>query len=53
MSQMEVIALLIVLSHVVVIGAILLWFGLGKPKTAAKFRREFKKQFLGIRPGLL
>ena len=47
---MEVIGLLIVLSHFVVIGAIVLWFGLGKPKTAQKFRSEFKKQFFGIRP---
>ena len=47
--NMEVIGLVIVLSHFVVIGSLLLWFGLGMPTTWAKFRVEFKKQFFGRR----
>ena len=50
MNNTEIIGLLLVLSHLFVVGALILWFGLGKPKSAAKFRAEFKKQFFGIRP---
>lgn len=45
---MEVIGLLIVLSHGLVIGSLILWFGLGKPTTWPKFCAQFKKHFFGI-----
>lgn len=43
---MEIVGGVIVLSHLIVIGAIILWLGLGKPTTAASFRKRFKSQFL-------
>jgi hypothetical protein len=45
---MEIIGLILVLSHMVVIGMLILWFGLGKPLTAGKFWMRFKAQFLSI-----
>jgi hypothetical protein len=45
---MEVIGFLIVISHVILVACIILWFGLGKPTTMAKFVAQFKLQFLGI-----
>jgi hypothetical protein len=45
---METIGLILVLSHMMVIGALILWFGLGKPLTAEKFWMRFKAQFLSM-----
>lgn len=45
---LDVIGFVIVLSHLAVIGCILLWFGLGKPTSWQKFKTLFKRQFLGI-----
>ncbi|MBT9330899.1 hypothetical protein [Paracidobacterium acidisoli] len=47
---MEIIGLIIVVSHLMVMGALILWFGLGKPTTAAKFRQRFRAQFFGRSP---
>lgn len=44
---LDIIGGLIVLTHLCVVGSFLLWFGLGKPTSWAKFRAELKKQFLG------
>lgn len=47
---LDIIGLIIVITHVITVGTILLWIGLGKPKTMEKFRAVFKEQVLGIRP---
>lgn len=44
---LEIIGGLIVLTHLCVVGSFLLWFGLGKPKSWAAFRAEFRRHFLG------
>lgn len=38
----------VVVLHMAVIGSLVLWFGLKKPTTWAKFRTEFRKQFLSF-----
>ncbi|MFT4113037.1 hypothetical protein [Silvibacterium sp.] len=45
---LEIVGALIVLSHLMVMGALILWFGLRKPTTMEQFRTRFKQQFLGI-----
>jgi hypothetical protein len=45
---MEVIGFLIVITHLILVATIILWFGLGKPTTMAKFVAQFKLQFFGI-----
>lgn len=45
---LEIVGALIVLSHLMVMGALILWFGLRKPTTMQQFRKRFKQQFLGI-----
>jgi hypothetical protein len=47
---LDIIGLIIVITHVITIGTILLWIGLGKPKTMDKFRAVFKQQVLGMKP---
>lgn len=47
---MEIIGIVIVASHLVVIGTIVLWFGLRKPSTVAEFRRRFMREFFSISP---
>lgn len=44
---MLIVGIVIVILHVIVIGTILLWFGLGSPTSAKEFRVRFKAQFLG------
>lgn len=46
--DMEIVGLVIVLTHFIVIGSIVLWFGLGKPTSWGKFTTEFKRQFFGV-----
>jgi len=46
----KVLAVSLALSHVVTIGLIILWFGLGKPRNAAEFWRRFKREFLSLSP---
>jgi hypothetical protein len=43
---MLVVGALVVLLHVIVIGGLVLWFGLDSPTTMAKFKERFKAQFL-------
>lgn len=45
---MEVVGLIIVVLHLMAMGLLILWFGLGKPTSAAKFRTRFKHEFLGV-----
>jgi hypothetical protein len=42
----EAIGVVILVTHFLVIGAIILWFGLGKPKTLALFWSECRRNFL-------
>jgi hypothetical protein len=44
---LEIVGIVIVISHVILIGTIILWFGLGNPTSAKQFRVRFKAQFLG------
>ena len=46
----EVFGVVLALSHVVTIGIIVLWFGLGKPRTKQEFWRRFKREFLSFSP---
>ena len=46
---LEIIGFVMVASHITVIALIILWFGCGKPKSAAQFWAVFKEQFLGIK----
>jgi hypothetical protein len=46
---MLVVGISVVLLHVIVIGSIGLWFGLGSPTSWAKFRLQFKKAVFGKR----
>jgi hypothetical protein len=46
---LDIIGFILVSTHIVTIGVIILWFGLGKPKTLAKFNAVFKQQVLGIK----
>lgn len=45
----KVLAVALAASHVVTIGAIVLWFGLGKPRSAAEFWRRFRREFLSLK----
>jgi ABC-type nitrate/sulfonate/bicarbonate transport system permease component len=47
---MKVLAVALALSHVATIGLIVLWFGLGKPKSRIEFWRRFKREFLPLSP---
>jgi hypothetical protein len=46
---LDIIGFVLVSTHIITIGIIVLWFGLGKPKTMAKFRTSFKQHVLGIK----
>ena len=46
----KVLAVALALSHIVTIGLIVLWFGLGKPRRRAEFWRRFKREFLSFTP---
>lgn len=46
---LDIIGFILVSTHVLTIGVIVLWFGFGKPKTMAKFRASFKQHVLGIK----
>lgn len=45
---LKVLAVALALSHIVTIGLIVLWFGLGKPSSRAEFWRRFKREFLTL-----
>lgn len=45
-----VLGIVLVASHVVTVGVIVLWFGLGKPGSRAEFWRRFKREFLSLSP---
>ena len=45
----EIIGIVLVATHILAIALIILWFGLGIPKSMAQFRVVFKKQVLGIK----
>ena len=45
---LEVIGFLIVVTHLMVVAAFILWFGLRKPTTGTEFWMRFKAEFLGI-----
>ena len=47
---METIGIVILASHFVVIGALVLWFGLRKPLSFAEFRRRFRREFFSLSP---
>jgi hypothetical protein len=44
---LEIVGIVIVISHVILIGTIILWFGLGNPTSMEQFRVRFIAQFLG------
>ncbi|GGG96831.1 hypothetical protein [Silvibacterium dinghuense] len=44
---LEIVGALIVLSHLMVMGMLILWFGLRKPTSMEQFRTRFRQQFLG------
>ena len=46
---LDIIGFILVSSHVLTVALIILWFGLGKPKSMAQFRTRFKEQMLGIK----
>ena len=46
----EVLAVLLALSHVATIAALVLWFGLGKPKSRKDFWLRFKGEFFSLTP---
>lgn len=46
----EVLAVLLAASHVATIALIILWFGLGKPKSRKEFWTRFKDEFLSFSP---
>ncbi len=46
---LDIIGFILVSTHILTVGVIILWFGLGKPKTAAKFRSAFKQHVLGMK----
>ena len=46
----EVLAVLLALSHVATIAALVLWFGLGKPKSRRDFWLRFKGEFFSFSP---
>lgn len=45
---LEATGFLIVVTHLMVVAAFILWFGLRKPTTGAEFWMRFKSEFLGI-----
>ena len=46
---LDIIGFILVSSHVLTVALIILWFGLGKPKSMSQFRTRFKEQMLGIK----
>jgi len=44
---MLIVGVLVVILHVIVIGTIILWFGLDSPTSMKEFRVRLKAQFLG------
>lgn len=46
---MLVVGIAVVMLHVIVIGSLVVWFGLGSPKSWATFRVQFKKAVFGKR----
>lgn len=44
---MVVVGIIIVIAHVIVLGCLILWFGLGMPTSKEKLVAQFKAQFLG------
>jgi len=46
---LDIIGFILVFTHILTVGIIILWFGLGKPKSAAQFWNRFKEQMLGIK----
>jgi hypothetical protein len=43
---MLVVGVLVVVLHLIVIGLLILWFGLNTPTTLEQFKERFKTQFL-------
>jgi hypothetical protein len=50
MTPMEIIGIVVLALHGLVVFSLILWFGLGKPKTMAQFRMRFMRDFFGVRP---
>jgi hypothetical protein len=46
---LDIIGFILVSSHIITVAIIVLWFGLGKPKSMAQFRTRFKEQVLGTK----
>jgi|GEM_PF-3334098 hypothetical protein len=46
----EVAGVLSVLAHIVMVMSLLVWFGLGMPKTKKDFWARFKNEFLSLTP---
>ncbi|MDE1155557.1 MAG: hypothetical protein PW735_07465 [Acidobacteriaceae bacterium] len=46
---LDIIAFLVVASHVLAIGLIILWFGLGKPKSRAELWNHLTRRNMGPR----
>lgn len=46
---LDIIGFILVSSHVLTVALIILWFGLGKPKSMAQFCTRFKEQMLGVK----
>lgn len=47
---LEALAVLLALSHVATIATIVLWLGLGKPRSRREFWVRFKREFLSLSP---
>jgi plastocyanin domain-containing protein len=47
---LDILAVLLALSHVATIALIVLWFALRKPRSRKEFWRRFKAEFLSLSP---
>lgn len=47
---LDILGALLVASHIVTVAIIVLWFGLGKPRSRKEFWRRFKGEFLSLTP---
>jgi hypothetical protein len=46
---LDIIGFILLSTHIVAVGIIILWVGLGKPKTVARFRRSLRHEVLEMR----
>lgn len=46
---LEITGIILAASHLLTIGLLILWFGLGKPKSVAQFWSRFKQDLFGVK----